>query len=174
MSVSSIGPKANPDDLRIEKSPYRVKVYLGDGETMKGEVYLSECSPSRRGGETLIELANDPERDFLPFREHDRNGVHSLNRSWILMIETGDPKMVDLDGLRVSAEPAFAPVVLQCGIRGGDPFVVRGLLYLKRQPPGKRRTADVLNGPEPFVLVRLERGSYGLVNKARVCFAYDG
>ncbi len=172
-AISSIA-LARPNDLQIEKHPYRVNVYLADGEILKGEVFLCGCSALHPGREILVDLVNDPSRSFLPFRERHRNGVHNLNRSGIVMIETKDPEMVGLEGPVRGSEPHFAPVVLKCMTSGKEPLVLRGLLYLKEQPPGRRRTADVLNGPEPFVVMRLENGSYGLVNKARIGFAFDG
>ena len=172
-AISSI-VLARPNDLQIEKHPYRVTVYLADGELLKGEVFLGSCSAQHPGSEILLDLVNDPDRTFLPFRERHRNGVHSLNRSAIVMLETKDPDMVGLDGPAAGSEPHFAPVVLKCLTWSKEPFVLRGLLYLKDQPPGRRRTADVLNSSDPFVVLRLEQGSYGLVNKTRIGFAFDG
>ena len=171
--ISSVS-LARPSDFRIEKCPYKAKIHTADGEMLKGEVFLGTCSPMHPGGETLIDLVNDTERAFLPFRERGRHGVHTLNRSWIVMVETSDPKMVGLSGAVAGTEPDFAPVVLKCATTGPDPVILRGLLYLGNHRPERQRTADVLNGPRPFVVLRLEHGSFGLVNKERIGFAFDG
>ena len=54
-------------ELRVKKQPVPASMYLSDGTTLSGTIFLSPVGPSLRGRETVPELMEEPE-DLLPFR----------------------------------------------------------------------------------------------------------
>ena len=53
-------------DLQVKKQPVPATVFLGDGSTLSGTIFLSPVGPSQHGRETVHELMEEPEA-MMPF-----------------------------------------------------------------------------------------------------------
>lgn len=54
-------------ELRVKKQPVPASVFMSDGTTLSGTIFLSPVGPRHQGRETVPELMDEPE-ELIPFR----------------------------------------------------------------------------------------------------------
>lgn len=92
--------------LRVEKQPVSAVVFLDDGTTLSGTIFLSPIGSNQPGRETIPELMDEPET-LIPFRSQSKRFL-LIGKAAVVAVRiiTGESKP-DLPG-RVAADLKLA------------------------------------------------------------------
>lgn len=141
---------------RVEKSELSVVIFQADGSVMKGVVFLSACSYSHRGKQSLTGLLREA-GDFFPFRS-EAGTFCIANKKTVTHIrfEPGDDgEAYESLGERVDVDICFV---------GGEQL--SGTVTIE-MPEGRNRLFDFVNSTTGFFLLQNQEAHY-LVNVRQI------
>jgi hypothetical protein len=151
------------NDFKIQKNRFSVTLFMTDGSTQEGYIYLSRHAATHEGPEMVNDVMNQKEQ-FLPvnFRE---GATLLINREKIVMIAfPGDDRPAeDL----VSEDVCVHNVAIH--LMNHDP--VEGSFF-SMLPTHARRVKDFLNQGESFLELRRDETIY-LINKDHILFVEE-
>ena len=137
-------------ELRIEKTPLRVRLLLAEGGSLEATLFLAAQSPLHSGAQTVAELMSEGDR-MLPF--HDPAG------QFLLLGKAGVAALTIADQ-EPTADELLEKIPVSLRMAGGH--LLRGH-YLAEKGAGTR-LSDALNADDPWF--RLEySGSLAWVSK---------
>lgn len=147
----------------LPRAAVSAHVLLTAGETLPGQLYVSERVPQHDGPETVLEMLNRPE-PFFAFRPDKGRAL--------LLVSKAHTVSVTLDHLAPIADPArlnAAKVLdLELVLAGGS--TLRGSASVEL-PPQQSRVLDYLNAPgDTFFVVWTDAVTYH-VSRAHVLYA---
>ena len=151
------------NDFKVQKNRFPVTLFMTDGSTQEGSIYLSHHAATHEGPEMVNDVMNQKEQ-FLPvnFRE---GATLLINREKIVMIAfPGD------EGAAVS--PVSEDVCVHnvaIHLMNHDP--VEGSFFCLL-PTHARRVKDYLNQGESFLELRRNETVY-LINKDHILFVEE-
>lgn len=131
-------------DFRVEKKKREATLTLSNGTVARGFVFLSGCSATHSGAETVKELLNSG-TGFVPFELLERDGTRTLlyNRQHIVLVTLPDDAEVrDTPGYDVAVTRAVS-LLLSNGTE------LMGFVRVT-QPEGRDRLSDHARFSEPF------------------------
>jgi hypothetical protein len=156
-------PMAEHNDYKVEKNRFCVRLFLLDGSTEEGSLYLSFHAANHEGPEIVTDVLNQNDQ-FLPinFRE---GATHLINKENIVMVafprdekQTENPALKDVSVHNVAIH-----------LMNHDPLEGSFFLLL---PTHARRVKDYLNQEEPFLELRRD-GTIYLINKDHILFVEE-
>ncbi|MDH5371966.1 MAG: hypothetical protein OEX97_03385 [Acidimicrobiia bacterium] len=129
-------------DLQVKKQPVPATVFLGDGSTLAGTIFLSPVGPTQPGRETVLELMEEPEA-MMPF--------HAQSERFLLL---GKEAIVAIRILSGEAQPELATRV------GADVMLRGGFQFNGRVVTGHEddRLSDVLNHAGEWIRLETVNG----------------
>lgn len=156
-------PLPEQNDYRVQKNRFPITLFLLDGSTEEGVLYLSFHAANHEGPEIVSDVLNqnDP---FLPisFRE---GATHLINKNNIVMVAFPlDEKQPENPALK---DIAVHDVAIH--LMNHDPL--EGSFYLLL-PTHARRVKDYLNQGESFLELRKD-GTLYLINKDHILFVEE-
>jgi hypothetical protein len=149
-------------DYRVPTVPLQVELHCDDGRRLVGDVFLPAHSSRYQGAMTPQEWINTVSA-FFPFRPFDGHTRTVLNRRTVVVVSVASPDAADED------EAVDLPSRMVEIEAGGEQF--RGQVVLD-MPTNQRRVVDLLNGPDPFLLLRVA-GRHHLIQKAHITRVYE-
>jgi len=130
----------------------QVRISLSSAlETVEGFVFVAEFSERTRGAERVGEILNNSET-FLPVRAAETDRVALYNKQSIVSLTVLEPEDREWEVEELEYSPAE---VVEVALTTGD--VLRGAIYLDPRRE-KSRVSDLLNRPDPFVVLVREEG----------------
>jgi len=143
-----------------------VRVRLGAGDPIAGEVFVMQRVAHRDGPETVLEMLNRPEA-FFPFRPADGGPVLLIARAHTLAVSAGSADPLGDPDRREAAHAISLTVTLTTGDS------IAGEAWFEA-PATRQRPLDYLNASrEPFfALVHGDVTDY--INRAHVRIAQPG
>lgn len=141
---------------RVEKSELPIVVFQADGSVMKGVVFLSACSYSHMGKQTLMSLLREA-GDFFPFRS-ETGGFCVANKKTITHIRFDPPEegeAYESLGDREEIDIRFV---------GGEQL--SGTVTIE-MPEGRNRLFDFINSASGFFLLQ-NQDAYYVVNVKQI------
>ncbi|MCP4290503.1 MAG: hypothetical protein GY780_01540 [bacterium] len=135
-------------------------VTLAGEREIQGWFFLAAQTQNHSGQETLLDLINNPEKQFIPFKQVDDAPVVVIRKSQIVRLRPNHPNSHQWfgqgpecgDDCWPHAEIAFSDLGLN------------GRLYTGEMPPERRRVTDLLNHKNQFFVFESEDGPW-IINK---------
>jgi len=143
-------------DLNIAKElSTEVKVFLADAPEMNGRFFLADHAQNHYGEETLLDLLNNAEKQFIPFALGANSRVILISKAKILGLS---PKFSNSDQWPRMDDPdeyswPLAKVVC-------SEFSLEGRAYTGDMQPERRRLADLLNSSIEFFVFETKDGPW--------------
>ena len=151
------------DDYKVKKDRFYVTLFLLDGSTKEGFIYLSSHAARHEGPEFVIDVLRQSEQ-FLPINLKD-GSTPIINKDQILMMsfpsENGEAVEVSSGETRVH----------QVSVHLVNHDKVEGR-FISVLPEHAQRVKDFLNQKEPFLELIKDDGIY-LINKVHVVFVEE-
>ena len=124
----------------------KVTVKMADGQDIDGYFYLSEFAENHIGSETILDLLNSLEMDFIPFEHAADKALILLKKSQIVGIladasDIFDQAMKEL----VQEKSNFLKATIVF-----SQFSLEGNAFIGGLHPNNSRLIDLLNSEEPF------------------------
>ncbi len=132
---------------------------MADWQEISGHFYLGDQAQNHYGKETLLDVLNNPDKNFVPFKSDEDTPMVLIQKSRIVGLHPANSEIVqwlknqecDKDCWK-SAKMAFAG------------FTLEGRAYTGDMQPHRRRIADLLNLGPTFFLFETDDGPW-IVNK---------
>jgi hypothetical protein len=150
-------------DYKVQKNRFSVTLFMTDGSTQEGYIYLSRHAANHEGPEMVNDVMNQKEQ-FLPvnFRE---GATLLINREKIVMIAfPGDERTTESP---ISEDMCVHNVAIH--LMNHDPLEGS---FFSLLPTHARRVKDYLNQGESFLELRRDRTIY-LINKDHILFVEE-
>lgn len=141
---------------RVEKTELPIVIFQADGSVMKGVVFLSACSYSHMGKQTLMSLLREA-GDFFPFRS-EAGAFCVTNKKTITHIRFDPPEegeAYESLGDRENVDIRFV---------GGEQL--SGTVTIE-MPEGRSRLFDFINSAPGFFLLQNQDAFY-MVNAKQI------
>lgn len=137
-------------ELRVKKQPVPASVFMSDGTTLSGTIFLSPVGPRHQGRETIPEMMDEPE-DLIPFRtQSDR------------FILVGKPEIVAFRLLSGESKPEIdTRIPADVKLKGG--FQFNGKVVAEASTD---RLSDVLNHADDWLRLVAPSGIIWLRRRA--------
>jgi hypothetical protein len=138
---------------RVEKTELPVMLFQADGSVMKGVVFLSSCTYTHIGQQTLMNLLEE-KGNFFPFRSEVGNFCVT-NKSTITHIRF-EPPATEAENLESLGDKVEVQITFVGGEQLGGAIVIE-------MPEGRNRLYDFMNAVEGFFTLTTPEAHY-LVN----------
>ncbi len=150
-------------DYRVEKDRFSIKLFLLDGSTKEGYIYLSFLAANHEGPELVTDVLNQDEQ-FLPINFQESR-TRLINKEQIVMVSfpEDEKKTGNLFPKDISIHDVTIHLV------NHDPLEGR---FVSLLPTHARRVKDYLNQGESFLELRKDGNIY-LINKDHVLFVEE-
>lgn len=127
------------DDFRVPTVAMPAEIRYFDERALVGRIFLPPRDPEHGGPMEPAEWLNQSS-NFFPFLQDGAAGGVLLNKRYVVVLTVPLPEgELPLLG---------APVRIECAT-----LTLEGVLELE-MPENQRRVLDVINSPEPFVVLR--------------------
>ena len=137
---------------QVEKQQADASIYLVDGQTREGVLFLSPFSSSGTGQQTVVDLLREPD-PFLPFIGSDKA---------FLLINKSQISHISFQPHDDAPPPLGDPVEVSVTFINGKQLA--GTIVLE-VPEGKRRLIDYMNSSPDYI--ELDQGdAHYLINPA--------
>lgn len=153
--------------MRIRTRSVAVEIELGSAARLKGEVFLHDVSGAHAGGETIVDLLNEPS-PFFPLRLSPPDPQTLLVAKAHVRFMFVPPLATDERIAELRRGSARLELVFDVG---GDE-VLSGVLYADCPPPNVR-ALDVLNATAERFLVLVQEGKDCLVGRSHIRHVRD-
>jgi hypothetical protein len=151
------------NDFKVQKNRFSVTLFMTDGSTQEGYIYLSYHAANHEGPEMVNDVMNQKEQ-FLPVNFHE-GATLLINREKIVMIAfPGDEKTTENP---ISEEMCVHNVAIH--LMNHDPLEGS---FFSLLPTHARRVKDYLNQGEAFLELR-QGGTIYLINKDHILFVEE-
>lgn len=152
----------------LQKEAVVADVLLFGGKKVTGAFFLAPGAAAHEGPETLLDLLNDNDRNFVPFQTSTE--LLFLHRTAIRCVEF-DSRDLAQWFLRPDNEDIYAlKIVLRGEVQEQS---LAGFCFTGEMAPTSRRPLDLLNSPEMFLLL-FHDNKLTLVNKHTISHAILG
>jgi len=152
--------------LAVEKRTVAVTIMFADGQTLDGELFLSQMAKRRLGKETVLDFMNE-EQDFFPLKVAGDSSVRMINKARVA--EVGVAVAVELEDeetTKAVAKQERMTVVFRTGHQ------LAGIGYIE-MPPQKSRIIDFLNQGSQFFLVKADDRAH-VCNRSQISYVIPG
>ena len=150
-------------DFKVQKNRFSVTLFMTDGSTQEGYIYLSHHAANHEGPEMVNDVMNQKEQ-FLPVNFHE-GATLLINREKIVMIAF--PGDEETTGSPISEEMCVHNVAIH--LVNHDPLEGS---FFSMLPTHARRVKDYLNQGEAFLELR-KGGTIYLINKDHILFVEE-
>jgi hypothetical protein len=150
-------------DFKVQKNRFSVTLFMTDGSTQEGYIYLSHHAANHEGPEMVNDVMNQKEQ-FLPVNFHE-GATLLINREKIVMIAF--PGDEETTGSPISDEMCVHNVAIH--LVNHDPLEGS---FFSMLPTHARRVKDYLNQGEAFLELR-KGGTIYLINKDHILFVEE-
>ena len=143
----------------IPKQQVPVVLYLANGETIRGKVFVAEELVSPAGNPDIDEFLNRHAPRFIPFQS-EAGAWRLVNRGQVMYIETTQ------DDEEVRARTTLGPRALV--LYFAHEVILYGTVYPTREEAA--RVSDILNESDNFLTI-YRQGQKIIVNRSQVIYA---
>ncbi|MEI9475422.1 MAG: hypothetical protein WCO26_02440 [Deltaproteobacteria bacterium] len=151
------------NDFKVQKNRFSVTLFMTDGPTQEGYIYLSHHAANHEGPEMVDDVLNQKEQ-FLPINFHE-GATRLINKEKIVMIAfPGDEKIT---GSQFSKDMCVHNVAIH--LMNHDPLEGS---FFSLLPTHARRVKDYLNQGGGFLELRKD-GTIYLINKDHILFVEE-
>lgn len=132
---------------------------MADWQEIRGHFHLGDQAQNHYGKETLLDVLNNPEKDFVPFTLDADNPMVLIQKSRIVGLHPGDPETADWPRSQDCDKDCWTPAKMSFA-----GFTLEGRAYTGDMEPHRRRLADLLNLGPTFFLFETDDDPW-IVNK---------
>lgn len=132
---------------------------MADWQEIRGHFYLAEHAQNHYGKETLLDVLNNPGKDFVPFAQDEDVTLVLIQKSRIVGLRPTDSECADWPTMQESGENCWPTAKM--AFAG---FTLEGRAYTGDLEPHRRRLADLLNYGPTFFIFETDDGPW-IVNK---------
>ncbi len=147
-------------DLNIAKGlSTEVKALMTDSREYCGRFFLADYAQNHYGEETLLDLLNNAEKQFIPFEKSDGAPVILIRKCQILGLRPVYPNSTQWPRMNNGDKhswPAAKVIFAEHSLEG--------CAYTGDMQPKRRRLMDLLNHGNPFFLFETDEGPW-IINK---------
>lgn len=143
----------------IPKQQVPVVLYLANGETIRGKVFIAEDLVSPGGNPEIDEFLNHHAPAFIPFQS-EAGAWRLVNLRQVMYLETTQ------DDEEIRAKSTLGPRALV--LYFDNEVILYGTVYPTREEAA--RVSDILNEPDEFLTI-YRQGQKIVVNRSQVIYA---
>lgn len=148
------------NNLQISKGlSAEVLALMADWQEIRGHFYLGDQAQNHYGKETLLDVLNNAEKDFVPFSMEDDSQLVLIQKSRIVGLHPANSETSEWPKMSGCDENCWKPAKM--AFAG---FTLEGRAYTGDMEPHRRRLADLLNFGPTFFLFETDEGPW-IVNK---------
>ncbi len=136
-----------------------VLALMADWQEIRGQFYLGEQAQNHYGKETLLDVLNNPEKDFVPFSRDEGTLMMLVQKSRIVGLHPANSEINNWPRMQEDGDDCWKPAKM--AFAG---FTLEGRAYTGDMEPHRRRLADLLNLGPTFFLFETDEGPW-IVNK---------
>jgi hypothetical protein len=148
-------------ELAVERKTVEVAIRFLGQEVVRGHLFLALMAKSHSGGETVLDLMNEPE-PFFVLKVEGQPPVRMVNKERIIEVEVS----VQPEGEQSVSKEEDMTLMFQ------DGFSLSGTARVEL-PPAKSRLIDFLNNSERFFELR-DRGALHIVSRKHISHVKPG
>ncbi len=137
----------------------QVIALMADWQEIRGHFYLGDQAQNHYGKETLLDVLNNPEKDFVPFSQDEDTPLVLIQKSRIVGLHPSNPETAAWPTVQDCSEDCWKAAKM--AFAG---FTLEGRAYTGDMEPHRRRLADLLNLGPTFFLFETDEGPW-IVNK---------
>lgn len=136
-----------------------LKAKLADGREICGHFFLAGHAENHYGEEILLDLLNQRDKPFVPFKEQDEEAVVLIRKAQIVFLRPDQPDSTQWPYINNSTPDCWpsAKVIF-------PDFFIEGQIYTGDMQPQRRRLTDLLNHPNDFFVIKTNEGPW-IINK---------
>ncbi len=132
---------------------------MADWQEIRGRFYLGDQAQNHYGKETLLDVLNNPGKDFVPISQDEDNPMVLIQKSRIVGLHPENPETSDWPKVQECSEDCWKTAKMSFA-----GFTLEGRAFTGDMEPHRRRLADLLNLGPTFFLFETDEGPW-IVNK---------